>query len=118
VEAATAERRTSTARWVERMVMLRSVPMLAHWLVADNPERGQLNRKAIAVLVGGAPPARESGRTRGRQEVRAGASGYAAACGWMLWWSRGRTPPCARSTSGSCDGPRTRSTQADDRCQP
>jgi transposase len=50
-------------------------PTIATALVAEMPELGQLNRKAIAALVGLAPLARDSGRKRGRRQVWGGRAG-------------------------------------------
>jgi transposase len=62
--------------WREREDLLRSVPGVgpttACALLADLPELGSLNRKAIAALVGVAPLARDSGKLRGRRVVWGG----------------------------------------------
>ena len=62
--------------WREQEDLLRSVPGIgpttAYMLVADLPELGQLNRKAIAALVGVAPLNCESGTLRGRRLVWGG----------------------------------------------
>jgi transposase len=62
--------------WREREDLLRSVPGIgpttAFTLLADLPELGQLNRKAIAALVGVAPLACDSGTLRGRRLVWGG----------------------------------------------
>jgi transposase len=47
-------------------------PGVARSLLVDLPELGRLSRKQIASLVGLAPFARDSGRTRGQRSVRAG----------------------------------------------
>ena len=62
--------------WRERDDLLRSVPGIgpatAFTLVAELPELGTLNRKAIAALVGVAPLNCESGTLRGRRLVWGG----------------------------------------------
>jgi len=45
------------------------------WLVADLPEIGTYNNKAIAKLVGVAPIANDSGKRKGKRPVRGGRSG-------------------------------------------
>jgi transposase len=67
--------RTSPA-WRERDDLLQSVPgvgpVVAHTLLAELPELGQLNRRAIAKLVGVAPMNRDSGTWRGRRSIQGG----------------------------------------------
>jgi transposase len=62
--------------WREREQLLRSVPGIgpttALTLLAELPELGQLDRKAIAALVGVAPLSCESGTWRGRRIVWGG----------------------------------------------
>jgi transposase len=62
--------------WREREDLLRSVPGIgpttAFTLLADLPELGRLDRKAIAALVGVAPLACDSGTLRGRRVVWGG----------------------------------------------
>lgn len=62
--------------WRERENLLRSVPGIgpttALTLLADLPELGQLDRKAIAALVGVAPLSCESGVWRGRRIIWGG----------------------------------------------
>jgi transposase len=64
--------------WREREPLLRRVPGIgpttALTLLAELPERGQLDRKAIASLVGVAPLACESGAWRGRRIIWGGRS--------------------------------------------
>ena len=59
--------------WRERDQLLRSVPgvgeQLSLTLLAELPELGRLNRRAIAALVGVAPFNRDSGRMRGRRTI-------------------------------------------------
>ena len=47
-------------------------PITSRTLLAQLPELGQLDRKAIAALVGVAPLARDSGRLRGRRTIWGG----------------------------------------------
>ena len=62
--------------WRERDQLLRSVPgvgeQLSLTLLAELPELGRLNRRAIAALVGVAPFNRDSGRRRGRRTIWGG----------------------------------------------
>ncbi len=62
--------------WREKENLLRSVPGIgpqtARTLLADLPELGTLNRRAIASLVGVAPHNRDSGTFRGRRMVVGG----------------------------------------------
>jgi transposase len=64
--------------WREREQLLRSVPGIgpttALTLLAELPELGQLDRKAIAALVGVAPLSCESGTWRGRRIIWGGRS--------------------------------------------
>jgi transposase len=66
----------SSPLWREREDLLRSVPGIgpttALTLLAEVPELGQLDRKAIAALVGVAPLNCESGTLRGRRIVWGG----------------------------------------------
>lgn len=59
--------------------LLRSVqgigPVSSAALIAELPELGQLNRRAIAALVGVAPMARDSGTQRGRRHIQGGRFG-------------------------------------------
>lgn len=70
------ERIEQSPLWRERDDLLRSVPGIgpttACTLVAELPELGTLDRKAIAALVGVAPLACESGTLRGRRIVWGG----------------------------------------------
>lgn len=62
--------------WRERDDLLQSVPgvgpTVARTLLAELPELGKLDRRAIAKLVGVAPIARESGTWRGRRVIQGG----------------------------------------------
>jgi transposase len=66
----------STPLWRETEDLLRSVPgvgnVTACPLIAELPELGLLNRRAIAALVGVAPFARDSGMLRGRRMIVGG----------------------------------------------
>jgi transposase len=66
----------ASSAWRERENLLRSVPgsgpTTALTLLADLPELGTLDRKAIAALVGVAPLAADSGTLRGRRIVWGG----------------------------------------------
>jgi transposase len=70
------ERVQTSPLWREREDLLRSVPGIgpttALTLLADLPELGSLNRKAISALVGVAPLNCESGTWRGRRIVWGG----------------------------------------------
>jgi transposase len=62
--------------WRERDDLLQSVPgigpVVARTLLAELPELGQLNRRAIAKLVGVAPLNRDSGTWRGQRAIYSG----------------------------------------------
>ena len=66
----------TTPVWRETEDLLRSVPgvgnVTACTLIAELPELGVLNRRAIAALVGVAPFARDSGTLRGRRMIIGG----------------------------------------------
>jgi len=66
----------ATPVWRETEDLLRSVPgvgnVTAFTLIAELPELGVLNRRAIAALVGVAPFARDSGTLRGRRMIIGG----------------------------------------------
>lgn len=69
--------------WRERDDLLQSVPgigpVVAHTLLAELPELGQLNRRAIAKLVGVAPLNHDSGKQRGRRTTSGGRASVRAA---------------------------------------
>jgi transposase len=73
-----SERVQASPVWRERENLLRSVPGIgpttALTLLAELPELGQLDRKAIAALVGVAPLSCESGTWRGRRIIWGGRS--------------------------------------------
>jgi transposase len=83
VDAELARTVQASPAWRERAELLRSVPgvgpVLATTLLADLPELGRLDRKAIAALVGVAPLNRESGILRGRRVVWGGRARVRAA---------------------------------------
>jgi transposase len=62
--------------WKQRFDLLKGVPgagdATAAALVAELPELGRLNRRAISALVGVAPFADDSGRRQGRRSTRGG----------------------------------------------
>lgn len=62
--------------WREKEVLFQSVPgvgkNLARTLIADMPEIGTLDRRAVAMLAGVAPINRDSGTMRGRRSIRGG----------------------------------------------
>lgn len=69
--------------WRERDDLLQSVPgigpVVARTLLAELPELGQLNRRAIAKLVGVAPLNRDSGTWRGHRTIHSGRAPVRAA---------------------------------------
>jgi transposase len=69
--------------WRVQEDLLRSVPgigpIVARTLLAELPELGQLDRRAIAALVGVAPFNRDSGRWRGRRQIWGGRGSVRAA---------------------------------------
>jgi transposase len=69
--------------WREREDLLRSVPgigpVVARTLLAQLPELGRLDRRAIAKLVGVAPLNRDSGTWRGRRTIHGGRASVRAA---------------------------------------
>jgi transposase len=69
--------------WRVQEDLLRSVPgigpIVARTLLAELPELGQLDRRAIAALVGVAPFNRDSGQWRGRRQIWGGRRSIRAA---------------------------------------
>lgn len=69
--------------WRERDDLLQSVPgvgpIVSRTLLAELPELGTLNRRAIAKLVGVAPLNRDSGTWRGRRTIHGGRASVRAA---------------------------------------
>jgi transposase len=69
--------------WRERDDLLQSAPgigpVVARTLLAELPELGRLNRRAIAKLVGIAPMSRDSGQWRGQRSIQGGRATVRAA---------------------------------------
>lgn len=69
--------------WCEKEDLLASVPgvgpTIARTLIADLPELGALDRRAIAALVGLAPWTRQSGRWKGKARIGGGRADVRAA---------------------------------------
>ncbi len=93
--------------WREREQLLRSVPGIgpptALPLLADLPELGQLDRKAIAALVGVAPRSCERGTWRGGAGASAG--GAALGCAPRSTWPPSLPPgtiPAWLPSMGAC----------------
>src|ERR1700689_4425070 len=76
--------------WTEQEALLRTAPGVgpktALRLLAQLPELGQVNRRQIAVLVGLAPFASDSGKCRGRRSIRGGRAGVRAIL-YLASWS-------------------------------
>jgi transposase len=76
VETAIMERIAAQPRWQADSALLQTMkgvgPIISATLVARLPELGQLNRRQIAKLVGVAPLARDSGKTRGKRRCTGG----------------------------------------------
>jgi transposase len=76
LEAQIEARLASHSRWRERAALLASVPgvgkVTVATLLALLPELGQLDRRAVAALVGVAPFARDSGLMKGRRTIWGG----------------------------------------------
>src|SRR5205085_8839524 len=67
-------------------------PKTARVLLAQLPELGQLNRRAITALVGLAPFAADSGQWRGVRRISGGRAAVRAAL-YLASWSAIRTGP-------------------------
>jgi transposase len=71
------------SRWRVHDALLQSVPgigpVVAHTLLAEVPELGQLDRREVAALVGVAPFNRDSGQWRGRRSIWGGRAPVRAA---------------------------------------
>jgi transposase len=76
IERAIEKLIASDDEWQQRSQLLQSVPgvgeVVAHTLIAELPELGQLNRQEIAALVGVAPVNRDSGQWRGKRSIQGG----------------------------------------------
>jgi transposase len=85
-----------SAVWRVHEDLLRSVPgigpITARTLLAELPELGALDRRAIAALVGVAPFNRDSGRWRGHRHIAGGRSSVRA-CIYMAALSASRCNP-------------------------
>jgi transposase len=79
--------------------LLRSVPgigpIVARTLLAELPELGRLDRRAVAALVGVAPFNRDSGRWRGRRMIWGGRASIRAALYMAALVAARRNPPLA-----------------------
>lgn len=85
--------------WRVQEDLLRSVPgigpIVARTLLAELPELGQLDRRAIAALVGVAPFNRDSGQWRGRRHIWGGRRSIRAALYMAALVAARRNPPLA-----------------------
>ena len=88
-----------SAVWKEQETLLRSAPGVgpktARVLLANLPELGQLNRRAIAALAGLAPFAAESGHWRGKRRISGGRPVVRAAL-YLASWTCIRVPGVLR----------------------
>ncbi|MEJ1974843.1 MAG: IS110 family transposase [Acetobacteraceae bacterium] len=86
--------------WREREDLLVSVPgvgkTVARTLLAELPELGQLDRRALAALVGLAPMNRDSGLHRGTRSIRGG-RGTVRAVLYMAAWVGTRFNPVIKA---------------------
>ena len=86
--------------WREQDDRLQSVPgigpIVSRTLLAELPERGTLNRRAIAALVGVAPLNRDSGAWRGKRRMEGG-RGHVRAVLYMAAVTAARCTPVIRS---------------------
>lgn len=75
--------------WRSHEALMTSVPgvgpTVARTLLAELPELGQLDRRALAALVGIAPLNRDSGRHRGQRSIRGGRSTVRAKLYMAAW---------------------------------
>jgi transposase len=89
-----------SAVWRVQEDLLRSVPgigpIVARTLLAELPELGRLDRRAVAALVGVAPFNRDSGRWRGRRMIWGGRRSIRAALYMAALVGARRNPPLAR----------------------
>lgn len=86
--------------WKEQETLLRTAPGVgpktARVLLAQLPELGRLNRRAIAALAGLAPFACDSGHWRGKRRIRGGRSSVRAAL-YLASWTSIRVPGFLRN---------------------
>ena len=86
--------------WRVQEDLLRSVPgigpIVARTLLAELPELGRLDRRAVAALVGVAPFNRDSGQWRGRRMIWGGRPSIRAALYMAALVAARRNPPLAR----------------------
>lgn len=86
--------------WSDREALLTSVPgvgpTVARSLMAELPELGQLDRRALAALVGVAPMNRDSGGYRGSRRI-CGGRGTVRAALFMAAWVGSRCNPLLKA---------------------
>jgi transposase len=86
--------------WREQEALLTSVPgvgqTVARTLLAELPELGQLDRRALAALVGIAPLNHDSGQHRGSRHIRGGRASVRAAL-YMAAWVGARFNPVIKA---------------------
>lgn len=82
--------------WRQQEALMTSVPgvgpTVARTLLAELPELGQLDRRALAALVGVAPMNRDSGQHRGRRSIQGGRSVVRAKLYMAAWVARRFNP--------------------------
>lgn len=82
--------------WRQQEALLTSVPgvgpTVARTLLAELPELGQLDRRALAALVGVAPMNRDSGQHRGQRSIQGGRSIVRAKLFMAAWVARRFNP--------------------------
>ncbi len=82
--------------WRQQEALLTSVPgvgpTVARTLLAELPELGQLDRRALAALVGVAPMNRDSGQHRGQRSIQGGRSIVRAKLYMAAWVARRFNP--------------------------
>ena len=76
IESRLAKYVEDQAEWSEKQEILKSAPgvgdTLVYTLLADLPEIGSIDRKAISKLVGVAPINRDSGKMKGKRRIQGG----------------------------------------------
>jgi transposase len=86
--------------WRDQEALMTSVPgvgpTVARTLLAELPELGQMDRRALAALVGVAPMNRDSGQHRGRRSIRGGRSVVRAKL-YMAAWVATRFNPAIKT---------------------